>query len=279
VSLIKRYMEEAEERGWWNGPDKTVCDRHVEDDALARLISERAGETACSYCDRTESEPFAAPLDVLIERIGTSLPYEWGNADDELVPWEGGYVGTTHDTWDLLTDALGDSPLNDGDLIADVVGALPDHAWAQRDFLRLRPHERLSSAWEDFGVIVKHHRRYFFDDFREAGDHDIDYTAPGELLEEIGSAARKAGLVAELGTDQPVYRVRTHGRDKRYDSAKDLGAPPAERVRSASRMAAAGIPLFYGALDRNTAVDEARFTNADAEAWSVGEFRLLRPPE
>lgn len=276
MSLIKRYMEEAEDRGWWNGPDKTVCDRHVEDDALARLIAECAEETTCSYCDRTGSEPFAAPLDVLIERIGTSLPYEWGNADDEGVPWEGGYVGTTHGTYDLLTDALGDIPLNDGELIADVAGALPEHAWAQRDFFRLRPEDRLSSAWEDFGVIVKHYRRYFFADFRHADDDDIDYMTPGGLLQEIGSAVREAGLVIELGTDKQVYRVRTHARGKHYDTAKDLGAPPAECLKSASRMAAAGTPLFYGTLDQDTAVDEARFTNPDAEAWTVGEFRLLR---
>jgi hypothetical protein len=111
VSRIKRYMEEAEERGWWNGPDKTVCDRHVEDDALARLIAERAEATTCSCYDRTGSEPFAAPLDDLTERIGTSLPYKWSNADDEGVPWEGGYAGTTYDTYDLLTVALEDPGL------------------------------------------------------------------------------------------------------------------------------------------------------------------------
>ena len=76
LSRIKRYMEEAEDRGWWYGPDKTVCDRHVEDGALAQLIAVGAEATACSYCDRTGSEPFAAPLDVLIDRIGTSLPME-----------------------------------------------------------------------------------------------------------------------------------------------------------------------------------------------------------
>jgi hypothetical protein len=269
-------MEEAEERGWWNGPDKTVCDRHVEDDALERLIAERAEATTCSYCNRTGSKPFAAPLEVLIERIGTSLPYEWGNADDEGVPWEGGYVGATYDTYDLLTHALGDTPLNNSELIADVVGALPQHAWVQRDFLRLRPQERLSSAWEDFCVVVKHYRRYFFADFG-SGDDDIDYMTPGELLDEIGNAVRQAGLVIVLGEDADVYRVRTHARGDHYGTANDLGAPPAECVTSASRMGAAGTPLFYGAFDRDTAVDEARFANPESEAWTVGEFRLLRP--
>jgi hypothetical protein len=270
-------MEEAEDRGWWYGPDKAVCDRHVEDGALAQLIAERAGAAVCSYCDRTGSEPFAAPLDVLIERIGTSLPYEWGNADDEGVPWEGGYVWTTHDTYDLLTDALGDIPFNDSELISDVVGALPEHAWVERDPLALRPGERLSSAWQDFGEIVKHYRRYFFAEFRYPDDDDRDYMTPGQLLEEIGNAVSEAELVIELETGTPVYRVRAHARDKRYESAKELGAPPAECVKNSSRMAAAGTPLFYGALDQDTAVDEVRFTDPDSEAWTAGEFRLLRP--
>jgi hypothetical protein len=277
VSLIKRYMEEAEARGWWNAPDKTVCDRHVEDDALERLIAERAEETTCSYCDRTGTEPFAAPLDVLIERIGTSLPHEWANADDEGVPWEGGYVGATYDSYDLLTDALGDIPLNQSELIADVVDSLPQHAWAQRDYIRLRPEDRLSSAWEDFGEIVKHYRRYFFADFRYEDDDDLDYMTPGELLDEIGRAVREAGLVVEFGEGELVYRVRSHARAKGYETAKDLGAPPAERVKNASRMAAAGTPLFYGALDAETAIEESRFTDPELEAWTVGEFRLLRP--
>ncbi len=106
------------------------------------------------------------PVDVLIERIGTSLPYEWGNADDEGVPWEGGYVWTTHDTYDLLTEALGDILFNDSELVSDVVDALPEHAWVEHHPLALRLGERLSSPWEASARSVKHHRRYFFSDFR-----------------------------------------------------------------------------------------------------------------
>jgi hypothetical protein len=49
VSLIKRRMEAAEERGWRSGGDKHVCAEHVEDDALARLITEGASTMSCSY--------------------------------------------------------------------------------------------------------------------------------------------------------------------------------------------------------------------------------------
>lgn len=92
----------------------------------------------CSYCGREGS----APIDVLIARIGSSLPYEWGNADDEGVGWEGGYVGKTYDTYDLITEA-DDPPLNHPELIADIVRALPQQEWAQRDFYSLTLDQRM----------------------------------------------------------------------------------------------------------------------------------------
>jgi hypothetical protein len=267
--LIKRQMEADEERGWGSGGDKYVCAAHVEDEALERLIEENATPTACTYC----CHEGAAPVDALIERIGTSLPAEWGNADDEGVGWEGGYVGETYDTYDLITET-GNPPLNHGDLIADVVRALPQQAWAQRDFYRLRPDERMGSAWGEFAETVKHHRRYFFSDHGRDTE-DPDYMAPGVLLEAIGNALRSGGLVRQL-SDEPIYRVRPHKSHEHPQTATELGAPPAKCVDKSSRMSPAGVPLFYGALDPATAATEARDANPDAEASTMGTFGLRR---
>lgn len=270
MSQTKRQIEGDEERGWSSGGDKYVCAEHVEDDALARLIVENASPTPCSYCGRQDG----APIDVLLERIGSSLPYEWGNADDEGVGWEGGYVGKTYDTWDLLTEA-GDPPLNHSELIADVVGALPQQTWAQRDFYRLRPDQRMRYGWQEFGRTVKHHRRYFFAD--HGGDtEDPDYIAPGALLEAIGDALRSGGLVRAL-PDELVYRVRAHDSRQHPRTAAELGAPPAALIDKSSRMSPAGVPLFYGALDPATATAEAREANPDAKAGTMGTFRVCRP--
>jgi hypothetical protein len=270
VSLTKRQMEEDEERGWSSGGDKHVCAEHVEDEALVTLIAENASSRPCSYCGREDG----APIDVLIERIGLSLPYEWGNADDEGVGWEGGYVGKTYDTYELLTEA-GDPPLTHPELIADVVHALPQQMWAQRDFYRLRLDQRMRYGWEEFGKTVKHHRRYFFAD--HGGDtEDPDYIAPGALLEAIGDALRSGGLVRAL-PDEPVYRVRPHDSREHPRTAAELGAPPAALIDKSSRMSPAGIPLFYGALDPATATTEARDANPDAEAGTMGTFRVRRP--
>jgi hypothetical protein len=270
VSFIKRQMEEDEELGWSGGGDKYVCADHVDDDALARLIAENASSAQCSYCGHADS----APLDTLIERIATSLPAEWGNADDEVVGWEGGYVDPTYDTWDLLTEA-GAPPLNHTELIADVVRALPQQAWAQRDFYRLRPDQRMRYGWKEFGETVKHHRRYFFSDHGFNTD-DPDYIAPGAMLVAIGDALRDGGLVRPL-PDKPVYRVRTHNSQEHPRTATELGAPPVAIVDKSSRMSPARIPLFYGALDPDTATTEARDANPGAAAWTIGTFHARLP--
>jgi hypothetical protein len=273
----KRQLEEEQERGWRSVGGKTVCDRHIEEDELADLVRATATETRCSYCDRSGDKPFAAELDVLIERIATSLPYEWGNADDEGVAWDGGYAAETYDSWDLVADYY--ALLNHGELIADVVRALPEHAWVQRDFYRLRPHERLVFGWEHFGAIVKHRRRYFFAD-GDPDDLDVDdpdYVSPGAMLAGIGTAVRRASLVRRLDEGVVVYRVRAHAADEHPTDAASLGAPPASAVKSSGRMNPAGVPLFYEALDPDTAISEARDTNPNAEAFTLGEFTLRHP--
>jgi len=147
MGLAKRQMEEDEARGWSSGEDKYVCDAHVEDDGLDRLMAEMAESLTCSYCSRVESEPFGAPIDEIIQRIAEGLQEEWGNADDEGVAWDGGYAGATYDSWDLLEM---EGPLNDDKLFKDVHAALPEHAWAQRDYYRFRPHLRMVHGWKEW---------------------------------------------------------------------------------------------------------------------------------
>jgi hypothetical protein len=61
-------------------------------------------------------------------------------------------------------------------------------------------------------------------------------------------------LVHTLERNHPVYRAR-HARDldEPFTDAKTLGPPTPELARGASRMSSAGIPVFYGALDLETA--------------------------
>lgn len=278
MGMAKRQMEEDEERGWSSVGEKWCCADHVEDEALETLIAAEAISTTCSYCEHEAAGPIAAPVDVIVERFAESLPQEWGGADEETIPWEGGYVWETLDTWDLVTDGL-NWPLNDSDLIADVVWALPEQAWVQRDFYRLTPSERLRFAWSDFVQIVKHERRYFFSDHSVEGEEpdDPDKMTPGGMLTAIGEVVGEASLVRDLDPGETLFRARTHGRQEALDGAANLGAPPADCVLSSSRMSPAGVSMFYGAFDLATAKEEARTANPDAEALTVGRFDVVAP--
>jgi hypothetical protein len=279
MGMAKRQMEEDEARGWSSVGEKWCCADHVEDEALKELIAINAISNACSYCGCERDDPFAVEVDLIVERIATSLPFEWAGADDEGVGWEGGYVDKTLDTWTLVTDGL-DEPLNDSELIADVVFALPEIAWVQRDHYALSPSDRLLFGWDQFGRIVKHRSRYFFSDWGNESRTpfpDRDWVSPGELLSAIGEAVVVAGLVRELNPGDALYRARTHSHDEAPEGAPQLGAPPAERVVNSSRMSPAGISMFYGALDPDTAAAEARSASPDDEALTVARFEPLRP--
>jgi hypothetical protein len=279
MGFAKRQMEEDEERGWSSVGEKWCCADHVEDDALEALIADEAASTVCSYCGGEAKEPFAAAVDLIVERFAESLPQEWGGADEETIPWEGGYVWKTLDTWDLITDGL-NWPLNNSDLIQDVVSALPEQAWVQRDFYRLTPSERLRFAWSDFIQVVKHERRYFFSDHSaEEADalRDRDEMTPGEMLTAIGGVVVEAGLVRTLHPGEKLFRARSHGCDETLDGAVDLGAPEADRVHNSSRMSPAGVSVFYGAFDPATAREEARSANPERSAITVGRFEVTRP--
>jgi RES domain-containing protein len=275
MGLVKRQMEEDWDRGWHSAGDKSVCEAHLGDDALRAIVAADASETRCSYCERSGDAPFAVPIDLIIERVATSLPYEWRNADDEGVAWdEGEYVGETFNSWDLLEKL---DAFNDGELLRDVATALPEHSWAQRDFYRLRPDERLIFGWESFGEVVKHRRRYFFADHRPyAHEHDDDYIAPAAMLSAIGEALLESGLIRRLASRTPVFRVRAHNADEHPRYAAELGATPAGRTLSSARMSPAGVPLFYGALDEDTAIIEAHHANPRAEAFTLARFELCQ---
>jgi HEPN/RES N-terminal domain 1/RES domain len=281
MGMAKRQMEEDEERGWSStGGAKFCCADHVEDYALEALISEEASSKVCTYCGREADGPIAVDVDLIVERFAESLPYEWGEANNEGLPVEGGeYVWEPIDTYDLVTEHL-DGPLNDGDLIYNVVGALSDQAWVQRNFYQVSEGERLIFGWADFAEIVKQHRRFFFSRYREKEDEDPyerESISPGEMLRLIGEAVRDAGLVRTLEPGESLFRARVHEVGQTPQGAAALGPPDTKYVISSSRMSPAGVPILYAARDGETAREEAMSATPDGEAVTVGEFVSVQP--
>ena len=72
------------------------------------------------------------------------------------------------------------------------------------------------------------------------------------VLDELRDIIRSADLVKLLPAQTTIFRVRPHKRDETCNTWQSLGSPPDAKALS-NRMSAAGISMFYGALDRATA--------------------------
>jgi len=128
-------------------------------------------------------------------------------------------------------------------------------------------------SWQEFSYRIRHERR-FFDDWARR--------QLAEILGEPGSEEAKELPILEVGPEHEiewVWRARRAESEEaalqitRYP-ARNLGPPPPEKAVP-GRMNPAGIPVFYGALSRETALAEVR-------PWVgglvvVGQFGSTRP--
>lgn len=256
---------------------KSVCPYHVTPAALKTWVRDNADADSCDYCWRTSDTPIAASVFDLVELVFDSLQSEWGHADDIGVPWEGGYMlAEPLSTEEVLTTEGDEQVSEDDELVGDLARAIGGDAWVSRGFLVGMRSEHLRWAWETLSEIVKHRQRFFFLR-REANPRDPEDIASADLLAALGDAVIEVDLIRTLEAE-PIYRGRTHQPNEQPSTLAALGAPPKDQALSANRMSPAGISMFYGAFDAETAAAEARGAEPDpGRVLTIGTFRLKRP--
>ena len=154
--------------------------------------------------------------------------------------------------WPFVNDELAD----------DVAAALGEERWCQRVFTGAGA-EDLELNWHGFVETVTRERRFLF------GGVDS--------LAAVGELFTKYELLTDLSSDQVLSRVRVHDARDQIRGAADLGTPP-NRTARANRMSAAGIPLFYSALDDETALAETVDPVDAAEGRvALGHFQSTAP--
>lgn len=260
MGFMKRKMMEEQERGWSSLGDKSVCADCFRDGALVRYVEEHATSYECDYCGRkSKRRPIAAPVDDVMEYIDAGVKSEWGDPNDEL-PYEsreGGFQGNTLDAEDLVADELWDCFANDT-LVEEITEGYAGRTFCKRDYFGLTRSESLMFGWEQFCRVVKHRTRFLFLAENDDDEHILssDEITPATFLDFLGEVITEANLLRTLPPGTRFYRVRVHKPSESVKTARDLGTPPAEYARFSNRMSPAGIPLFYGASDRKTAVKE-----------------------
>lgn len=270
MSLTKRLLEEREERGW-ESLDKAICPGCLSDPALKALAEETLDADQCAYCQRT-GEAVACDTDLILERIGEGFRFEFTHPAEVLFyeTREGGYQGDVFETHDLIWKL--DREIGDDAFVEDVVRAFGSTPWTDREPYVTPRDESLLFSWDRFADLVKYESRYLF--LSRSGDeypepHDV---GPGEMLAVIGELVAEADLVGELATGTDIYRARPDSPGAFVPNARELGTAPREKAFS-NRMSPAGIPLFYGAFDAETAARES-WTGpvAGKEQVTIGRF-------
>jgi len=262
MGFAKELLAQQEAQGFNFVGSKYVCGNCFGDYAIREFIEENAEKRRCSYCGTSSSKPIAAHMDRVMALIVEGIRSEWGDPDNEGIPYEsaeGGYQGKVVDSYDLVTDELADELEIENDGVReDIIDSLGGRLWCQKDFWALRPGEALTFSWEQFIEQVKHHTRYVF--LRVDDDSDSEWEAetvpPSKMLDEIGRMVSELGLTQVLEPGTTLWRCRVHDKRESFDTVEELGTVPSGEAKYSNRMSPAGIPMFYGALDELTALKE-----------------------
>ena len=258
--------------------DKYVCSQCFDDEFIEDFIKENAVSKKCSYCGNESNELISADILEVASFIEDGLRSEYKEAV-ECLPWEsaeGGWQGTTYDTYDILTDEIG---LESEELIPDLIHFLPETEWCDYHPYRLASDKELMFNWNRFSDQVKHRVRYVF--FRLTTRQKDSQTfenaeEPYEVLFRIGGLVKEFGLYKIIAQGTSLFRARLD-HSKRFSTVVDIGPPHNKRARYPNRFSPAGIPMFYGAFNEETAIAEVYDCPAKPKRIaSVARFENLR---
>ena len=131
--------------------------------------------------------------------------------------------------------------------------------------------ENLYNNWEEFCKLVTSEWRYTF-----FLDKDLDGNSVSDVLADIVRFIKdEPELTPVLSARTPIFRGRTFTYlDDKACTVEALGAPRKEHVRFPNRFNPIGIPVFYGALEKETAKEEVA---GDKPYLVIGEFYNTQP--
>jgi hypothetical protein len=255
-----------------------VCAECIRERWLAAYIKANADQNECDFCGETSDDPIAIELGDIIDHIRERIEciYEDPANSVGYESAEGGYQLSTIDTYEVL-DEVGLGVDND-DLREELADGVGGSEWVHRNPYSLPEEDALQMSWESFAETVKHKVRYLMFPVEK---HDEYYVREGlelnEVLDGLGDAFVQYDLLSVLKAGTRLYRVRLHAPGRAPENTlADMGPPPIASAKFSNRMSPAGISMFYGALDEETALQETyiRHDGKPAEA-TIAVFELV----
>lgn len=251
-----------------------VCWKCFNETGIQDFIKINGQLKKCDVCNRrNKSHEFQEILDHISNCVSNVFE-DPANGMGHMSS-EGGYLGTTFDSYEMLGETELDT--NDGDLLEEIAASLDTDLWCYRNPYQLQMHEELMGAWAQFVTLVKHKCRYMFlqHGLREQ-EMSLEKVLISGILEDMSSAFIKYGMIKTLPADTIIHRARSMRDKKEFKlELQEICSPSPEKSKS-SRMSSAGIPIFYGANNRVTALKEI---DSKEPFVAVSTFKLLKDIE
>ncbi len=275
MGRAKEWMMEQDAREY-DKIDGYICAGCLTDQFLKQYIKNHAVQSTCDYCGKKSKKTIAAEFDGVMRLIMDGINFSWHDPVNEIAydSGEGGYQADTKDTGDILS-VLG---ITENDKVFKVIEeSIRNTQWIDRDYYCGTDHKIWSYGWTEFCEAVKYRSRYIF--LASMKDKYVSTDiSPADFLDRLAYILNnklEECLVQTITKNKEIYRVR---KDKeRYATAKSLGSPPSQDAIFSNRMSPAGISMFYGSFDKETAIIESGTSNNDDNIVSIGTFLPLRP--
>lgn len=216
-------------------------------------------------------------LEDLMELLTDALVHFYTNPANFMpyVSSEGGYLGDYEGPWEKL-EALGLSVKNT-QLNDDIYNSL-DHssAWADE---QVAEYDFKYEGWHLFKHHVKHQSRFLFssvEDFRIGRRQ----TSAVSLLKELTADIRKQRMLTRIKAGTPIYRCRQHREKNEISEMRHICSPAVEFAIYPNRMSSAGVSMFYGAFQKETAILETLYRDdKDRPYYTIAEFSPINDLE
>jgi hypothetical protein len=256
-------------------PPDFVCLDHIRDDVFKSRVQEFSDdETPCDLCGSVGAVEVSLVSDV----VSGAIYERFKPAQEWNAPWaeiESGDETRTYDLGELLDGELSLSDAVDEELYSVIEESFgSDTMWVTTFEYDMRPRDKDVLGWSEFRDLVQHKSRYLQLDEQSFVAQTYGVPSPRNMLRRVARLLDRHRLYRTIGTDQLLWRGRVDDKRRPKWAAVDLASAPVQYA-SQSRMSAAGISMFYGALDVDTVAAELA---RDTGRWLMtGAFRPTRP--